>query len=90
MFDNDHHHWTELNFTLLPFLPPSTPLLPRLPRLQSRHRFVLPVRVVSRNDPPRLQLPPGEVLRLAAGTTRSLTPEVINVLDSDTPPAKLR
>nr|XP_045596227.1 chondroitin sulfate proteoglycan 4-like [Procambarus clarkii] len=58
--------------------------------LQSRHRFVLPVRVIARNDAPTLQLPPGKVLRLAAGTTKVLTPEIVSVVDSDTPPSKLR
>nr|XP_053643918.1 chondroitin sulfate proteoglycan 4-like isoform X2 [Cherax quadricarinatus] len=58
--------------------------------LQSRHRFVLPVRVIARNDAPTLQLPPGKVLRLAAGTTKTLTPEIITVVDSDSSPSKLR
>ncbi|XP_053634278.1 chondroitin sulfate proteoglycan 4 [Cherax quadricarinatus] len=58
--------------------------------LQSRHRFVLPVRVIARNDSPTLQLPPGKVLRLAAGTSKTFTPEIITVVDSDSPPSKLR
>ncbi|KAK8744548.1 hypothetical protein OTU49_000861, partial [Cherax quadricarinatus] len=50
----------------------------------------LPVRVIARNDSPTLQLPPGKVLRLAAGTSKTFTPEIITVVDSDSPPSKLR
>ncbi|KAK3881553.1 hypothetical protein Pcinc_014008, partial [Petrolisthes cinctipes] len=58
--------------------------------LQSRHRFVLPVRVVARNDAPSIVLPPANVLRLAAGSSKTLTNQIINVVDSDTPPNRLR
>ncbi|XP_068247623.1 LOW QUALITY PROTEIN: chondroitin sulfate proteoglycan 4-like [Palaemon carinicauda] len=58
--------------------------------LQSRHRFVLPVRVKSKNDVPSIQLPLGKVIRLATGTAKAITPEIINVIDSDSSPEVLR
>lgn len=68
------------------------------PLHQPRHRFVLPVRVVSSSssssrkeeETPSLDLPPGKVLRLAAGTRRTLTPDLLDIHDSSGDPSKIR
>ncbi|XP_068083524.1 chondroitin sulfate proteoglycan 4 [Anabrus simplex] len=57
--------------------------------LQGRHRFVLPVNITPVNDPPSLTLPAGKVLRLAQGTKKILTPDVLHAEDPDSPNADL-
>ncbi|GLH14435.1 SFRICE_026514, partial [Gryllus bimaculatus] len=57
--------------------------------LQGRQRFVLPVNVTPVNDAPALALPPGAVLRLAQGTRKVLTSELLRAEDPDSAPAGL-
>ncbi|XP_076037801.1 chondroitin sulfate proteoglycan 4-like [Oratosquilla oratoria] len=58
--------------------------------LQDRHRFVLPVSVVAQNDAPIVVLGQGKVLRLAEGTRKALTTEIITAQDPDTPAKDIR
>nr|CAD7456886.1 unnamed protein product [Timema tahoe] len=51
--------------------------------LQGRHRFALHVNVTPVNDPPILILQPGAALRLAQGTRKSLTRDLLHALDPD-------
>ncbi|XP_069672310.1 chondroitin sulfate proteoglycan 4 [Periplaneta americana] len=57
--------------------------------LQGRHRFVLHVNITPINDPPSLTLPPGAVLRLAQGTRKTLSAEILRAEDPDSPSADL-
>ncbi|XP_070515030.1 chondroitin sulfate proteoglycan 4 isoform X2 [Cardiocondyla obscurior] len=53
--------------------------------LQGRLRFPLHVNVTPVNDPPLLEIPTAKVLRLAQGTRKTLTKELIWAIDADTP-----
>ncbi|XP_012264856.2 chondroitin sulfate proteoglycan 4 [Athalia rosae] len=53
--------------------------------LQGRLRFPLHVNVTSVNDPPLLEIPTAKVLRLAQGTRKVLSKELIWAIDADTP-----
>ncbi|KAL6266369.1 hypothetical protein P5V15_003224 [Pogonomyrmex californicus] len=53
--------------------------------LQGRLRFPLHVNVTPVNDPPLLEIPTAKVLRLAQGTRKILTKELIWAIDADTP-----
>ncbi|XP_014468132.1 PREDICTED: chondroitin sulfate proteoglycan 4 isoform X2 [Dinoponera quadriceps] len=53
--------------------------------LQGRLRFPLHVNVTPVNDPPLLEIPTAKVLRLAQGTRKTLTKELIWAIDNDTP-----
>ncbi|XP_043482850.1 chondroitin sulfate proteoglycan 4 isoform X2 [Leptopilina heterotoma] len=57
--------------------------------LQGRLRFSLNVNVTPVNDPPVLEIPSAKVLRLAQGTRKTLTKELIWTVDADTPPETL-
>ncbi|KAM7285057.1 chondroitin sulfate proteoglycan 4 isoform X1 [Ixodes scapularis] len=57
--------------------------------LQRRRRFVLHVLVSPVNDAPRVKVPPGKVLRLAKGTRKLLTSELLEADDEDTKPSEL-
>ncbi|XP_051173583.1 chondroitin sulfate proteoglycan 4 isoform X2 [Leptopilina boulardi] len=57
--------------------------------LQGRLRFSLYVNVTPVNDPPMLEIPSAKVLRLAQGTRKTLTKELIWTVDADTPPETL-
>ena len=57
--------------------------------LQARHRFVLQVTVTPVNDRPRLILPPGASLRIAAGTRRTLDADILRAEDPDSRPRQL-
>ncbi|XP_012280685.1 chondroitin sulfate proteoglycan 4 [Orussus abietinus] len=53
--------------------------------LQGRLRFPLHVNVTPVNDPPLLEIPTAKVLRLAQGTRKTLTKELVWAVDADTP-----
>ncbi|XP_046827516.1 chondroitin sulfate proteoglycan 4 isoform X1 [Vespa crabro] len=53
--------------------------------LRGRLRFPLHVNVTPVNDPPLLEIPTAKVLRLAQGTRKTLTKELIWAIDADTP-----
>ncbi|CAK9831143.1 Chondroitin sulfate proteoglycan 4 [Anthophora retusa] len=53
--------------------------------LQGRLRFPLHVNVTPVNDPPLLEISTAKVLRLAQGTRKILTKELIWAIDADTP-----
>ncbi|XP_017754048.1 PREDICTED: LOW QUALITY PROTEIN: chondroitin sulfate proteoglycan 4 [Eufriesea mexicana] len=53
--------------------------------LQGRLRFPFHVNVTPVNDPPSLEIPTAKVLRLAQGTRKILTKELIWAIDADTP-----
>ncbi|GAB1864441.1 Chondroitin sulfate proteoglycan 4 [Camponotus japonicus] len=53
--------------------------------LQGHLRFPLHVNVTPVNDPPLLEIPTAKVLRLAQGTRKILTKELIWAIDADTP-----
>ncbi|EZA55503.1 Chondroitin sulfate proteoglycan [Ooceraea biroi] len=53
--------------------------------LQGSLRFPLHVNVTPVNDPPLLEIPTAKVLRLAQGTRKTLTKELIWAIDADTP-----
>ncbi|XP_063991894.1 chondroitin sulfate proteoglycan 4 [Diachasmimorpha longicaudata] len=57
--------------------------------LQSRLRFPLHVNVTPVNDPPLLEIPTTKVLRLAQGTRKTLTKELVWTVDPDTPQESL-
>ncbi|XP_043231633.1 chondroitin sulfate proteoglycan 4-like [Amphibalanus amphitrite] len=57
--------------------------------LQARHRFVLQVAVSPVNDRPRLVLPPGASVRMAAGTRRTLDSDILRAEDPDSRPRQL-
>ncbi|XP_033328605.2 chondroitin sulfate proteoglycan 4-like protein [Megalopta genalis] len=53
--------------------------------LQGRLRFPLHVNVTPVNDPPLLEISTAKVLRLAQGTRKILTKELVWAIDADTP-----
>ncbi|XP_039276162.1 chondroitin sulfate proteoglycan 4-like [Nilaparvata lugens] len=57
--------------------------------LQGRHRLVLHVDIEPLNDPPSLLTPPSKVLRLAQGTRKQLTEDLLNATDPDNDAASL-
>ncbi|RZF41494.1 hypothetical protein LSTR_LSTR000208 [Laodelphax striatellus] len=57
--------------------------------LQGRHRLVLHVEIEPLNDPPSLLTPPSKVLRLAQGTRKQLTEDLLNATDPDNDPKSL-
>ncbi|KAK3912268.1 Chondroitin sulfate proteoglycan 4 [Frankliniella fusca] len=57
--------------------------------LQGPHRFALPVNITPVNDAPVLSIPAGKTLRLAQGTRKVITPELLTADDPDTPAAAL-
>ncbi|XP_052121677.1 chondroitin sulfate proteoglycan 4 isoform X2 [Frankliniella occidentalis] len=57
--------------------------------LQGPHRFALPVNITPVNDAPILSIPAGKTLRLAQGTRKVITPELLMADDPDTLPAAL-
>ncbi|XP_075216320.1 chondroitin sulfate proteoglycan 4-like protein [Lycorma delicatula] len=57
--------------------------------LQGRHRLMLHVEIEPINDPPVLLTPASKVLRLAQGTRKQLTEDLLNATDPDTGPESL-
>ncbi|KAK8757868.1 hypothetical protein V5799_004502 [Amblyomma americanum] len=57
--------------------------------LKERKRFVLHVLVSPVNDAPRVKVSPGKQLRLAKGTRKVLSPDLLHADDEDTQPSQL-
>uniref|UniRef100_A0A8D8PVP6 Chondroitin sulfate proteoglycan 4 n=2 Tax=Cacopsylla melanoneura TaxID=428564 RepID=A0A8D8PVP6_9HEMI len=57
--------------------------------LQGRHRFRFHIQITPVNDPPLLSIPQGRTLKLAQGTRKTLTPDLLQASDLDTPPSDL-
>ncbi|XP_015604510.1 chondroitin sulfate proteoglycan 4 [Cephus cinctus] len=57
--------------------------------LQGRLQFPLHVNVTPVNDPPLLEIPTAKVLRLAQGSRKRLSKELVWALDADTPSESL-
>ncbi|KAK6642782.1 hypothetical protein RUM43_004284 [Polyplax serrata] len=80
LHDGSENHHDRIVFDM-ELSPESGFLLPGY--LQGRHRFVLHVNVTPVNDPPSLELGPGKVLRLAQGTKKILSKDLLNADDPD-------
>ncbi|KAJ8667749.1 hypothetical protein QAD02_009412, partial [Eretmocerus hayati] len=63
---------------------PAGSRLPLPGYFQDSLRFTLPVSVTPANDPPRLEIPSNAILRLAQGTQKTLTRDLVWASDPDT------
>ncbi|XP_064475257.1 chondroitin sulfate proteoglycan 4-like isoform X3 [Ornithodoros turicata] len=62
----------------------------RLPAfLEERYQFLLHIVISPVNDAPRVKVAPGKVLRLAKGTKKVLTADLLETADDDTSPSEL-
>ncbi|XP_022246214.1 chondroitin sulfate proteoglycan 4-like [Limulus polyphemus] len=59
------------------------------PFLEERHRFVFHIKISPVNDPPKLKVSSGNVLRLAKYTKMPLTSDILNIEDPDNEPSSL-